>query len=234
MAEHLFIEPNDLADLLGSALMPDVIDVCLEEDHALDPRVVPTARRVPFAEAAEDTTLGQDRPCVILCQKGLKLSQGVAAVLRSRDAQAQVLRGGMVEWTAQDQPAWRCDLHPALGEPGQRWCLPSRPGPRDILNIWTITRFVDPQAQSLQVEPEQCAAICARFDAFDAAFAEELRGYEGPLRFRFAQIAKVLGAGPLKGMLEAHCAGPHFSATWAKDIYPALDAIWATCEGQQT
>src|SRR5918994_1161327 len=69
---------DKLAHLIGRPDAPALIDVCTDEDLACDPRLVPSALRRPFRDvdgwAAEFA--GTGRPAVVICQKGLKLSQG--------------------------------------------------------------------------------------------------------------------------------------------------------------
>jgi hypothetical protein len=45
MSSHSSISPEKLSRLIGTAHAPTLIDVRLDEDFALDPRLIPGARR---------------------------------------------------------------------------------------------------------------------------------------------------------------------------------------------
>jgi rhodanese-related sulfurtransferase len=100
------ISADKLARLIGRPDAPALIDVCTDEDFACDPRLVPGALRRPFRDvdgwAAEFA--GTGRPAVVICQKGLKLSQGVAAWLRHLGVPAEALEGGALGWAAAGLP----------------------------------------------------------------------------------------------------------------------------------
>ena len=76
-----YISVEKFSRLVGRPDAPSIIDVCTEEDFAAMPRLIPGAVRRPWAEVSTwaGTLAASDRPIVVVCQKGLKLSQGVAA-----------------------------------------------------------------------------------------------------------------------------------------------------------
>ena len=99
------------------------------------------------------------RPAIVVCQKGQKLSQGVAAWLR---------HAGVAGRSA------RRRLRGLGGRPGCRWCPAAKLPPRDaqgrtvwvtrarpkidrIACPWLIRRFVDPRAVFLFVAPSEVA-----------------------------------------------------------------------------
>ena len=96
MANFNEISCDKLARLVGTPACPKIIDVCTPDDFDLDPRVVPTAQRVAHRDAAQLTAT--DETVVVICQKGKKLSHGVAAQLRSKGTPAVVLEGGVHGW----------------------------------------------------------------------------------------------------------------------------------------
>ena len=61
MAEPLFICANDLIRMLGTPDAPAIIDVCLPEDHACDPRVIPGARRMSHTACAAHRNIVKQR-----------------------------------------------------------------------------------------------------------------------------------------------------------------------------
>ncbi|WP_198148363.1 rhodanese-like domain-containing protein [Elstera litoralis] len=82
MPSNTEITPVQLSRLVGLPTCPVLLDVRLPEDFDADPRQIPGAlRRDPFTV----TTWGAaftGQTVIVSCQRGLKLSQGVAAWLR--------------------------------------------------------------------------------------------------------------------------------------------------------
>ena len=165
------ITPKDLMRLVGTPGAPVLVDVRLDEDFVEDPRLVPTAFRWPFGEMAALEPRLAGRRVVVICQKGLKLSQGAAALLRAAGVDAETLRGGFVGWREAGLP-----LAPAAAIPrgaGGRtlWVTRHRPKIDRIACPWLIRRFVDPDARFLFVAPSEVEAVAERFGAtpFDVA-----------------------------------------------------------------
>src|SRR3712207_3409180 len=101
----LNIIPLDkLARLFGLPDGPVIIDVQTEEDFALDPRLVPGAVRRSHKDVSHWAPELRGRSAVVVCQKGLKLSQGVAAWLRHEGVRAESLDGGALGWAAAGLP----------------------------------------------------------------------------------------------------------------------------------
>ena len=100
------ISPDKLARLIGRPDSPVLIDVCTDEDFAANPHLVPGAVRRPWAEVPVwgPAFVAARRPAVVVCKKGLKLSQGVAAWLRHEGVSADVLEGGILAWQAARLP----------------------------------------------------------------------------------------------------------------------------------
>ena len=87
-----------LSRLIGTPDAPVLIDICIDEDFAADPRLVPGAFRHPFGALPNLVPELQGRRVVVICQKGKKLSQGAAAVLRDHAVAAENLEGGNFAW----------------------------------------------------------------------------------------------------------------------------------------
>jgi len=73
------IGPEKLLRLIGTPRCPAIIDLRTPEDFAADPRLLPGAVGRAFAEVAAWAPDFRSRSAVVVCQRGLKLSQGVAA-----------------------------------------------------------------------------------------------------------------------------------------------------------
>ncbi len=122
--------------------------------------MIPTAFRHPHTDVSVLPDRLRDRKTICVCQKGLKLSHGVAAYLRAHGIDAQVLEGGNQAWRAADLPRV-----PAKAVPGSVWVTRHRPKIDRIACPWLIRRFVDPQATFLFVPPATVADVAHRFDA---------------------------------------------------------------------
>ena len=175
------ITPAQLARLIGTPDAPLIIDICIDEDFAEDPRLIPTSFRHPFKQIENLAPQLGARRTVIICHKGKKLSQGAAAVLRSHGVSAEVLEGGIVGWRA-----FGGALIPAqtLPQNGARWVTRHRPKIDRIACPWLIRRFIDPQARFMFVAPSEVMAVAEKFDAIPFDFdGAELSHGEGSCSF---------------------------------------------------
>jgi rhodanese-related sulfurtransferase len=170
MALYLQISPQQLSRRIGLAEQPVVIDVRVADDVAADPRRIPASRPYDYRAIAEwAPALAADaggRPIVVSCQKGLKLSQGVAAWLRHHGLAAESLEGGFEAWRAEGLILLNPALLPAAGADGRTvWVTRQRPKVDRIACPWLIRRFVDPRAVFLFVAPGDVTAVAERFGA---------------------------------------------------------------------
>ena len=106
MSSITTIAIEKLVRLIGTPKCPAVIDVRTEEDFAADPRLIPGSVRRPHGSASEWAGDFAGRAAVIVCQRGQKLSEGVAAWLRHEGVPAEALAGGFEAWRA-GRPAAR-------------------------------------------------------------------------------------------------------------------------------
>ena len=166
MASPTEITPTQLARLIGTPQAPVVIDVRLDDDFAQDPLMIPAARWHRFDEIG---TLAPDlagQNVVLYCQKGFKISQGAAAILRARGIAAETLKGGQFAWRDAGLPMFDpAKLPPRTAQGQSVWVTRHRPKIDRIACPWLIRRFIDPTAQFLFVEPGQVKNVAERFDA---------------------------------------------------------------------
>jgi len=168
MASTNSLSIQKLSRLIGRPDCPVLIDVCTDEDFAANPKLVPGAVRRAWADVA---TWGPGfatggKSAVVVCQKGLKLSQGVAAWLRHAGIRADVLEGGIAAWQAAGMPTVNTASLPPRDARGRTvWVTRSRPKIDRIACPWLIQRFVDPQAVFLYVAPSEVMDVAARFGA---------------------------------------------------------------------
>lgn len=166
MASYNAISSDKLARLIGTPKAPVVIDVRDDEDFAAAPFLLPSAIRKNHTDVEAWAPAYRGRWVVVACQKGLKLSEGVAAFLRRADAQAEILEGGFAAWQEASLP-----LVPVKSMPqeqtagGTLWVTRSRPKIDRIACPWLIRRFVDPEARFLFVSPSEVEAVAERFSA---------------------------------------------------------------------
>ena len=166
MASPTQITPNQLLKLIGTPACPQIVDVCLEEDLEPDPRLIPSSFRHPHdrIESLVDGLSG--KKAVVVCQKGLKLSQGAAAILRANGIEAETLVGGQMAWREAGFPSIREAKIPKRDKRGRTvWVTRHRPKIDRIACPWLIRRFVDPSALFLFVEPGQVENVAERFHA---------------------------------------------------------------------
>src|SRR5262245_41361741 len=106
------------------------------------------------------------RPVVVVCQRGLKLSQGGAAWPRHDGIYAQTLEGGFEAWRAAGQPLIETAKLPPRDAQGRTvWVTRARPKIDRIACPWLIRRFVDPEAVFLFVDPSEVLPVAERFGA---------------------------------------------------------------------
>jgi hypothetical protein len=106
------------------------------------------------------------KPVTVVCQRGLKLSQGVAAWLRHAGGKAETLEGGFEAWAGARGLLIRPDHVPPRDSQGRTvWVTRSRPKIDRVACPWLIRRFVDPFAVFLFVTPPEVPAVAERFGA---------------------------------------------------------------------
>lgn len=168
--------PNEITckQLLRQIGLPDapvIVDICIEADFAEDPYLIPGSIRHPHGDVDGLVARLNGRACVVSCQKGLKLSQGLVSLLRAWGIDAQYLQGGMYGWRdTPDAPR----LAAAALPPTPRWVTRHRPKIDRIACPWLIRRFVDQEAEFLFIAPDQVLNVADKFaaTAFDADGAE--------------------------------------------------------------
>ncbi|MET3519259.1 sulfurtransferase/chromate resistance protein [Mesorhizobium abyssinicae] len=160
------ITVQQLCRLVGLPDAPVLIDVRIDEDYQVDPRLLPASCRRDFRTVASWATEFTDSRVVIICQKGQKLSQGVAAWLRHEGIEAESLEGGFEAWAAAKAPLVTAGAIPPRDDKGRTvWVTRARPKVDRIACPWLIRRFVDPEAVFLFVDAAEVPAVADRFSA---------------------------------------------------------------------
>ena len=160
------ITAAQLSRRLGLADSPAVIDVRTDDDFALDPRLLPGTIRHDFRTVRDWAGQYAGRQTVVVCQRGLKLSQGVAGWLRHLGAPSESLDGGFEAWSAAGGLLIRQEHVPPRDAQGRTlWVTRARPKIDRVACPWLIRRFVDPGAVFLFVAPSEVQAVADRFGA---------------------------------------------------------------------
>lgn len=160
------IAPGKLARLVGTPPCPVLIDVRTDDDFGRDPRLIPGSVRRSHGDVAEWAPDLAGRSAFVICERGLKLSQGTAAWLRHAGATADVLEGGFEAWMRAGFPLVPAAKLPARDRSGRTvWVTRARPKIDRIACPWLIRRFVDREAVFLFVAPSEVEAVAERFGA---------------------------------------------------------------------
>lgn len=166
MTSNLEISIAQLMRRIGMPDSPVLIDVRMADDLSVDPRRLPASEWRDYRDADNWAGSFQGRDVVVICQKGLKLSHGVAAMLRLAGARAESLEGGFLAWMQAGGILLKPDKVPErLAGQGTLWVTRTRPKIDRIACPWLIRRFVDPAARFLFVAPSEVLGVAERFGA---------------------------------------------------------------------
>lgn len=182
MAAPTEITVSQLLRLIGTPEMPVIVDISIDPDFADDPYLIPGSFRHPHTDLPGLMARLQGRACVVTCQKGIKLSQGLVAWLRSDGYNAEYLQGGMYAWRdAKDAPRIPASAIPAPVGKGTLWVTRHRPKIDRIACPWLIRRFVDPDARFLFVSPAEVLGVAERYSATPFDVEDVFWSHRGPL-----------------------------------------------------
>ncbi len=160
------ISIDKLVRLIGTANAPAIVDIQTDEDFAADPRLIPGSTRRPWVSPGDWSSQLRGRETIVVCQKGHKLSEGVAAWLRHDGIAAKTLEGGALGWAAAELPMVPTEMLPPRDAQGRTvWVTRARPKVDRIACPWLIRRFVDPNAVFLFVSPAEVTGVAERFGA---------------------------------------------------------------------
>ncbi|MDE2364060.1 MAG: chromate resistance protein [Hyphomicrobiales bacterium] len=159
------IPSEKLLRLIGVPHGPVLIDARTDDDFAADPRFIPGAIRRSHSTVSDWAADLKGRSAVVICNRGQKLSEGVAAWLRHAGASsADVLTGGHAAWADAGLPLVPEAKLPTRNAQGHTvWVTRARPKVDRVACPWLIRRFVDPQAVFLFVAPAEVPAVAERF-----------------------------------------------------------------------
>ncbi len=166
MASSGSITVAQLSRLIGTPDAPVLVDVRIAEDREADPRLFPASVARDYRNVSSWASDYAGKSVAVVCQRGLKLSQGVAAWLRQAGVVAESLEGGFEAWAQADGLLVQPDVLPLRDAAGRTvWVTRARPKVDRIACPWLIRRFIDPGAVFLFVAPSEVAAVADRFGA---------------------------------------------------------------------
>lgn len=175
------ITPAQLLRLIGTPQAPVIVDISTDEDFQADPFLIPGAFRHPHTDVAGLKARLCGRACVVTCQKGIKLSQGLAAWLRADGIAAEYLQGGMFAWRdLPGAPRIPARAIPAPVDGATLWVTRHRAKIDRIACPWLIRRFVDPDARFLYVSPAEVAGVADRYGATPFDVEDTFWSHRGP------------------------------------------------------
>ena len=181
MAAPNEITPPQLLRLIGLPDAPVIVDISIDADVADDPHLIPGAFRHPHTDVAGLKARVGSRSCVIICQQGIKLSQGMAARLRADGHRAEYLKGGMYAWRAlSGMIRVPISALPAPVDGATLWVTRHRPKIDRIACPWLIRRFVDRDARVLFVSPAEVAGVADRYGAIPFDVEAVFWSHRGP------------------------------------------------------
>ncbi|MBY4891243.1 sulfurtransferase/chromate resistance protein [Rhodobacteraceae bacterium N5(2021)] len=229
MASYNEISTPTLARLIGTPDCPVLLDVRLDDDVDDDPRLIPGAVRHPFADVVDLVPALAGRSVVVYCQKGLKISQGAAALLRAAGIRAEVLEGGHVAWRDAGLPMVPLEKLPPRDPQGRtRWVTRHRPKIDRIACPWLIRRFIDPDAQFLFVAPSQVTNVAERFSATPFDITDTFWSHRGGACTFDTMIAELGLSSPALERLATIVRG---ADTNAHDLAPEAAGLLAASLG---
>jgi len=198
MSSNEQISVAQLSRLVGLPDAPAIVDVRIDEDVAADPLLLPGSVRRDYRTVADwGAEFAAQRRVVVVCHRGLKLSEGVAAWLRHRGIPAETLEGGHQAWRQAGGMVFSPErLPPGASASGSVWVTRARPKIDRIACPWLIRRFIDRQAVFLFVAASEVEAVAERFGATPFDIEGVFWSHRGPLCTFDAMIEEFRLASP--------------------------------------
>ncbi len=236
MPSQVTLSIQDLAPLAGTPHWPEIIDVRIDEDRQIMPFTLPCARWIAHRAASASAVMPGSDQLVVVCHKGLKLSQGVAAALRMRGQFALALEGGCVAWSEAGLPALSLDVLKGWTAGSlQPWVTATRPDLNALAAIWLLTRFVTATPEIWFVASDQVPAVAERFDATDleplGMHFTDLCTHFGLMTPALDRMAKRLSE--IDGLINGLRALHHDDHALVTAAIPLLDGLHAAAGGTQ-
>ena len=181
MASPNEITPSQLLRLIGTPDCPEIVDISIAPDFADDPNLIPGAYRHPHTDIAGLVACLNGKRAVIICQKGIKLSQGMATHLRCEGIDAEYLQGGNYGWRDMaDAPRIPAKAMADRTDGRTLWVTRHRPKIDRIACPWLIRRFADKDARFLFVSPVEVVVVSECYNAIPLDIEDTFWSHRGP------------------------------------------------------
>src|SRR4029453_17144319 len=149
------ISPGDLADLIGTAAAPIVVDVRSAADLAAIDRLIPGSVHRPHDDVEQLwRALPAKRPVVVCDLSGSQASWMGGETLHRFGADARYLMDGFAGWYDRGLPTRRL-----VGSPLDKWVTREHPKIDPIACPWLISRFVNPLGEFIYVPPNDVLMV---------------------------------------------------------------------------
>lgn len=166
MSSYIQISPQNLFTRIGHPDCPVLIDGRIDDDFAADPRMIPGSFRQSCFDTESWAPGFVGREVVVICDRGLKLSEGGAAWSRHAGVRAVKLEGGFQGWRDAGYPVVPNKVIPPRDAKGRTvWVTRDNPKVDRIACPWLIRRFVDPNAVFLFVSASEVPGVADRMGA---------------------------------------------------------------------
>jgi rhodanese-related sulfurtransferase len=168
--------------LIGTPQSPLIVDARRAQTTLTS--FVPSS--VPFEvfKGRDATRLPVGSLIVFVCDDGGARSNGLAAILRAQGVAAEVLDGGLAQWSRDGMPVVSGRRLPNRNDRGETvWVTRARPKVDRIACPWLIRRFVDPFAQFLFVPAPEVEKVAEQFNGapFDIEGSKTFWSHRGDL-----------------------------------------------------
>jgi len=181
------ISPPDLANIVGTAAAPIIVDVRSMIDLAVVDRLIPGAIHRPQDDVEHlYRALPARRPIVVCDLSGNHTSWTVVEALRGFGLDARYLTDGFVGWQERGLPTRR-----NVNMPLDKWVTREHPKIDRIACPWLVSRFVNPLGEFIYVPPSDVLAVAKQKGAIPYDIKDVEFGHVGD-RCSFDAIMRVL------------------------------------------
>ncbi len=181
------VSPPDLANIIGTAAAPIVVDVRSAADLAAIDRLIPGSIHRPHDDVEQLwRALPAKRPVVVCDLSGSQTSWTVVEALCRFGADASYLMDGFAGWYDRGFPTRR-----HVGSLLDKWVTREHPKIDRIACPWLISRFVNPLGEFIYVPPSDVLAVAKQTGAIPYDIKGVDFGHVGD-RCSFDAIIRIL------------------------------------------
>jgi rhodanese-related sulfurtransferase len=181
------VSPPDLANLVGTAAAPIVVDVRSAAELAAIDRLIPASIHRPTDDLEQLwRALPAKRPVVVCDLSGSQTSWRVVDALQRFGADASYLMDGFSGWYDRGFPTRR-----HVGSLLDKWVTREHPKIDRIACPWLISRFVNPLGEFIYVPPGEVLTVARQTGAIPYDIKDADFGHVGD-RCSFDAIMRIL------------------------------------------